>query len=144
MPSLNQLGAFTFVSFHRSEDPAAPPEILSLQTETIQRPGCDGTGIITHGSKANAFQMRSFVDCENLAVAESLSAQYKASVGDGPYGIIWGGINYTDLHNVVYVPLDVQITKLSRLGASAGGINWPSLARIEALWTLQPIANPAP
>lgn len=135
---LNQLGDFTFVSFHRPEDRGAPPEIITQTCETIQRPGCDGTGVIRLGQKATAFQMRSLATCVSMAAAVHLASLYKEYVGDGPYGIIWGGANYTSLYDVVYVPLDVQITKLRRLSASTDG----SQACVEALWTLQPIVTP--
>lgn len=143
MMAVNQFGNFEFVSFHRVEDRAAPPEILAQQTETVQRPGSDGTGVINLGRKGTAFQMRSFVDTTSQAAAVQLAKLYKGCIGTGPYGIIWGGANYTDLHDVVYVPLEVQIIKVKQLRACAGGIYPPSLGGLEAIWTLQPIQIPA-
>ena len=142
MPSVNQFGDFYFVSFHRPEDRAAPPEILAQMTDVIQRPGSEGTGVVNLGRKGAAFQMRSFVDTTSQAAAVALAKLYKASVGTGSYGIVWGGANYTDIHQVAYVPLAVDILKITQLRACAGGLYPPSLGGLEALWTLQPIPIP--
>jgi hypothetical protein len=140
--SINRFGNFFFVSFHRPDGSGSPPEILCEQTEVVQRPGSNGAGVILLGRKGKPFQMRSFVDTETFADAEELSEHYIDVIGTGPYGIIWGGINFLSRHDVVYVPLAVEGIKLKQLRASAGGLYPPSLGSVEALWTLLPVEVP--
>ena len=140
--SLNQFGNFRFVAFHRPEDRGAPPVLCTEETEIIQRPGIDGTGVIRLGRKGVAFQMRSVVDAPSFDGAVWLADQYRRSRGLGPYGIIWGGVNFAANYGTVYVPLDVQIIKCRRIGAAVGGLFAPSLGLVEAVWTMIPIELP--
>ena len=140
--ALNQLGNFEFDSFHRVENRGAPPSILAEQCEILQRPGYAGTAIIRMGTKESPFQMRSVVGCTNQLAAMTLAKLYKDAQGQGPYGIIWGGLDFVGAYDVVYVPLQVDIVRACRLSASAGGIYSPCYGLLEAIWTLQPVAVP--
>lgn len=139
---INQLGNFYFVALHGPTDRGTPPTLLAEQVETHQRPGVDGTAIIKLGRKADAFQMRSVVDTPSFAAAVYLASQYMTYQGQGPYGLIWGSVNFLSEFNVLYVPIKIEITKVRRLSCAAGGLYPPSLGLVEALWTLQPIVMP--
>lgn len=139
---INQLGNFYFAALHGPGDRGTPPVLLAEQVETLQRPGVDGTAIIKLGQKADPFQLRSVVDTTTFEAAMYLAAEYMTYQGNGPYGLIWGNINFLAAFNVVYVPSKVEIVKVRRLSCAAGGLSPPSLGLVEALWTLQPVALP--
>lgn len=140
--SINQFGNFYFIAIHGPEDQGCPPDLIGETVETIQRPGIDGTAIIQLGQKAEPFQMRSVVDATSFAAAMQLAALYKTYQGHGPYGLIWGGLDFTSYFGLVYVPTFVKPTKVRRLGAATGGLYPPSQGLVECLWTLQPIKVP--
>ncbi len=140
--AINQFGVFEFVAFHRLDDRGAPPNIIAEQTEILQRPGYDGTAIIRMGLKEEPFQMRSVVDATSQLAAMMLAKLYKGTQGTGPYGIIWGGLDFVGAFDVVYVVLRVDIIRVARITAAAGGLYPPSLGLVEAIWTLQPVAVP--
>lgn len=138
--AVNRLGNFYFVSLHGPEDRGSPPHVLREQTEIVQRPGFDGSAIIRLGEKGEPFTMRSFVDTTTKDAALALGVLYERSQGQGPFGLIWGGVNFVTNFNVVYVPIHVQVTKVRKLSTAIGGLYPPSLGCVECQWTLLPVA----
>lgn len=140
--SLNTFGVFEFDAFHRPDGRGSPPNIIGEMSETLQRPGYDGTAIIKLGLKEDAFQMRSFVGTTSQLTAMMLFKLYKASQGTGPYSIVWGGLDFASAYEVMYVPLKVELVRAIKLSASAGGVYAPCYGALEAMWTLQPVRVP--
>lgn len=137
--ALNQFGNFLFIAIHGPNDVGSPPANVATHVEVLQRPGFDGTAIIDLGKKGKPFQMRSVVDTQTPADALIMADLYRKSQGQGPFGLIWNGVNFYTDFDVVYVPIEVDVTKIRRLRTATGGIYPPSLGLVECLWTLMPI-----
>lgn len=135
----NQLGDFWFISLH-SGDAAGPPDLPGTQVEIIQRPGYPGSAVIDLADKGKPFQMRSFVDVPTMDHGILLAKNYKAYQGKGPYGMWWCGVNYLAEFSVVFVPLEVNVTRIKATRVAVGGLYPPSLAVVECMWTLLPMA----
>jgi len=140
--AINRLGKFFFISLSGPEDRGTPPQTLREQVEIVQRPGYDGSAIIRLGTKGVPFQMRSFVDATNGLAAMQLGKLYEEAQGQGPFGLIWGGINFFSRYKVVYVPVEVRVMKVRTLHTAVGGLYPPSRGCVEAIWTLLPVAAP--
>lgn len=137
--SLDTLGNFQFVGWHRADDPAGAPELPREMTEIIQRPGVDGTGLLLLGSKGQPFQMRSAVDLQDGAQAVAVIDGYRQMIGAGAFRLIWGSIDFYAVYTVGYLVLDVTTLRMTTLSAKAGGITPGATVWLESLWTLLPV-----
>jgi hypothetical protein len=136
--ALYSLGPFQFISLCRVEDPSAPPPIPQQQLELIQRRGVNGTGFAQTGVRANQFQMLSKVDAVDFPSAVNQAYQYQAAAGNQPLSIVWADQSF-DAFNVQYVVLMAEPRKVRQLATAVGGLNPPSGAWLECLWTLIPV-----
>ena len=134
------LGSFTFVNFHGMSGIGAPQTVRKTAVP-LQRPGVDGTAIVTTGTKGSIFQMRSFVDVASVSAAQVLIVAYEAAVNNELLQLVHGGTNYyaTPILNQYWV-LDVQ-AGWRRSSASVGGMAG-GLVGVEAFWTLLPFHVP--
>lgn len=139
--SQNSLGPHVFVTFHNPQDRGGAPAFVQQQTEIVQRPGVEGTGIILHGRKGQPFQMRSGCDYATLGDALDAFLAYNDSVGTDPAQLVWGGTDYEMTFNVLYGILHVELIRARRISCGAGGTETTPGAWLEALWTLVPIGK---
>lgn len=136
--AFSSLGAFNFVSMHRPEGTGAPPALLALQLETMQRPGVNGTAFRRTGIKQDPFVVITFADAPSFVAASNLGAAYHTIQGTGPYNLTWAGYDWSGAYNVQFVPLKVEVQAIRRC-VGIGGLNLVSLAYIECAWTLQTV-----
>jgi hypothetical protein len=137
-----QLGDYTFLTFARFDNPAAPPALCSPQVRAIDREGVNGTGLMRTGERGKPFQYRSTSDYSTMAKAQSAQQGYDDMIGRKRFTLIWADVNYRDQHGCQYLVTDVSVTQIKRLSAMTGGFVTQGYGfLVEALWTL--IAVPA-
>lgn len=125
----NSIGSFEFIALQGSL--AAPREMVAVD----QRPGVNGTELTKLGKKGEPFQMVSQVDAPNYDAARALYLQYLDLVGANPVDLVQGGKGIAGEAYSVAV-LGVEIGRISPISRSVGGLNSPSNAFLECLWTL--------
>ena len=135
-----KLGLYQFVNCHNAQNPAGPPPILQEMTETIQRPGVDGTGVFKLGLKAEPFQMRSCVDLIDTTI-DIVFNGYRDMVAEAKYTLIWADVDWFTTFGVQFVVLHVEIYSIRKVLVKAGGITAGANRWLEAIWTLQPVAG---
>lgn len=137
----NSLGPFEFVAFHVPSDHGAPPDLLQVQGDLVQRAGVDGSSVMRLGRKGNPFQMRSGIDLLSLSDALVTLNAYKSYVNFEPLALVWGGIDFHASFGTDYLPIAVEPIRIRRISGGAGGqYGSTAAAWLEALWTLVPIA----
>lgn len=134
--ALYSIDEANFVTLHRVEDAAGPPPIPRTQTEVIQRPGVDGTGLLNLGIRGEPFQLRSAVDLLNLSSCYAAIDIYSRMISRGRSVIVWGGVNLYFEMGLLYLVLDVFPTRIRRISAKAGGLTAGATCWLEAQWTL--------
>jgi hypothetical protein len=136
---------FRFISFSRAQGQAIPPLTVQETSGFRQRDGVDGTDIRKLGKRGQPFEMFSVVDCDTLADALDLYADYAATVGDGfPYDIIWHDLDFTADRHTQYHVLDVEQLETRTLLGASGGLSTSSGALLRCRWLLMPVAAPVP
>ena len=127
----SSIGDFYFLSL----DGAVQPP--SQRIEPFQRPGVEGTGFTAGGWAGVPFMLRSRVDGVNLVVCAQAFAEYLLYKEAGPKRLVKGGIDYYhDFRPWVVKVVDVKLALMESRLTAVGGLNWPSLAWLEADWTL--------
>lgn len=138
----DSLGTFNFILLEAMER-GGVPLVPQLVASTVQRPGVDGTGIITQGSKARSFQMRSIRDVGSIALGNALAVSYQTTARTEAWVLVFQGIDYAVTYNTKYFVLNVDQITVRRMTGSAGGVMGGGAgALVQAVWTLQPIAVP--
>jgi len=138
----DSLGIFNFISLE-AMDRGGVPLVPQLVSSTVQRPGVSGTGIITQGSKARSFQMRSSRDVGSISLGNALAVSYQVTARTEAWILVFQGINYATTYNTKYFVLNVDQISVRRLTGSAGGVMGGGAgALVSAVWTLQPVAVP--
>ena len=130
---LNTIGNFQFIALHGNP---VPPK---GQPMVLARAGVDGVGIWRAGVRGVPFEMVSQVDAPNMAVARQLLKAYVDSIEQDPVPLIQDDYDYT-AEGWKVVVLDVEQRQRHAIISPVGGINLPSLAYLEASWTLIAIA----
>ena len=126
----NQIGAFKFL------DLVGGIRLPQEESELLVRPGVDGVGIKFQGLRGKPFTLHSKVDAEDLADAHTAGRNYQQLVNNGfLYSVAQQGIDYTNF-GVEFAVLEVQNIRVSGRLLVMGGLFPPSLAWIEADWTL--------
>lgn len=122
---MNSLGPFSFIQLSRPGDRSAPPELVKLGTEIIQRPGVNGTGLMQLGRRGMPFELDGLVDIPTEAGISLAMGQYTAAIGS-TLALVWGGIDFEAAFSVNYLVLDVDTLSVRRLAAASGGLNTPT------------------
>jgi hypothetical protein len=138
----NALGEFEFVSWHRTDDPAAPPLLVTEANEIVHRPGINGTALIKLGLKGQAFTMRSAVDVagDRIDVLRLLQ-QYQQTIAQRTYELVWQGIDFRGEFDTVYLVTDCRPTKCQHVTVAVGGLSGDPNYWVEATWTLIAVAS---
>lgn len=135
------LGPFNFFTFHRAENPAAPPLRMTERGMIVQRPGVDDTGVIRHGEKGRPFTMLSQADVLTHSAGQTLAELYEAAVLLATYPLVWADVDYESSFQTRYVILEVEAASIRRVGAIVGGLNGASgNTVVVANWLLLPVA----
>jgi hypothetical protein len=132
--SINRIGPFTVVSLSR------PPAFVQQELMTRSRPGVDGVSLQRLGTRGKPFQVTSVVDAPTLYGAMSIAQQYASIIGVAAVEVVWASDPFSARGHWFY-PMAVDTTRLNRLVLGHGGLNGTSYARLEAIWTLQPVAT---
>lgn len=130
MALLSSIGDFLFLDLHGAV------ELLQEKTELLTRPGVDGTGLVQQGYRGTPFTVRSRVDQANLAEANDAVVGYLSYVGQGAFPLVQYACNFTAAYGVGFLVLAVKPVVLRSNLFLMGGLNPPSLAWLEADWTL--------
>jgi len=126
----NQIGAFKFL------DLVGGIVLPQSMAELLERPGVDGLGLKFTGTRGRPFTLHSRVDAEDLADAHQAGRNYQQLVNNGfIYSIAHQGIDYTNF-GVEFAVLEVSNIRVSGRLLLMGGLFPPSLAWIEADWSL--------
>jgi len=138
-----RLGEFRFVNAHRPEDPAAPPLLCWEMSELVQRPGVSGTGIKLVGKKGPGFPYVTKVDFANRELAHDATRDYHNLVNVfGKQTLVHAGIDYYARYGTRYIPIEVVVLRIKRLGAAVGGLSGVAFPYwVEAQWMLQPVED---
>jgi hypothetical protein len=132
-----QLGDYTFLTFARADDPAAPPALCSDQVQIIERPGVNGTGLLRTGKRGKKVQYKSTSDYSTMSKAQKAQAGYDEMIGQKKFDLTWADVDYNAQHDVQYLVFDVEVTKIQKMSAMAGGfVGSGSGFLVEAMWTL--------
>src|SRR5262245_38996888 len=95
MTSPYMLDSLEFINLEGLALRNSPPETVAATAVPVQRPGVDGTGFITTGTKADGeFQMRSVADFTTQALAEVACLTYRSKKNVGLFQIVHAGTNY--------------------------------------------------
>lgn len=132
----DSIGPYAFLGLYGA--PVWPLE----QTAVIQRVGVDGSAFLYTGRRSRPFQLESIVDAANMEQAAAGILAYQTLPGSGPVALVQGGVAWSEADLWVVV-LDVQARAI-KAALVDGGINPPSLAILEATWTLLGIEYEAP
>jgi hypothetical protein len=136
----NSIGTFAFNTL-ATAGRSGSPELLREETEPVNRPGTDGTGVRLLGRKGKPFQMTSSVDVLSHFDGIFLTTLYKNLVGAPPQELVWAGINYV-AYGVVYVVLEVGDFQVIRVRNHIGGFHGILAgAHVRATWLLQPVPD---
>ncbi len=140
--AVNSLGTFDFISLQGMNGEA--PDIPQLTAQPVQRPGLDGSGIITLGTKGMPQQLRTVREVASIAAANDLGVAYKRADRSAALEIVFQGINYFDEYNVKYFVLHVDQPIIKRIRGSIGGVMGSGAgAIVTAVWTVLPVLIPA-
>lgn len=127
----DSIDSFSFLALRGT--PVWPVE----QVKVIQRAGVDGSAFLYLGKNCPPFQLSSIVDVASMAVGAALLLSYQALTEDEPVALVQGSVDWSAADLWVKV-LNVQ-QKALQAAVTVGGLNPPSLAILEATWTLQGI-----
>lgn len=123
------------IGTHRFVEIVGDPDVLKEQIEIIQRPGVDGTLLRKMGKQGVPFQFLSRVDCQDLADGRDRLQAYAELIGGPAVAMVWSDRNL-NIESAMVSVLDVQPRLLKKIGPASGGLNPPSDAWLEAIWTL--------
>lgn len=109
---------------------------VAEQVVVESRPGVDGEAIFKLGKRGKPFRLFSRVDMPSLVDANIEVNSYQTLIDQGPQPVVWH--NVSTVGGYGFVVLDVNPVRIHALATSVGGLNSPSLAWLEAAWTLLP------
>jgi len=127
----NIIGEFEFLTLHGRPSPPAE------QVEVVARGGVDGLGIWRTGVRGQPFRMFSQVDAPSLEIAADEFERYQALIGQDPVEMVQDDV----IRDWKVAVLGVQLVSRYAIMVPVGGLNFPSLAWLEAEWTLVAIAE---
>ncbi|RLC36458.1 hypothetical protein DRH27_05190 [Candidatus Falkowbacteria bacterium] len=130
---LNRIGIFTFDVmegvWRGSQE----------QTEIIQRPGVDGSGLFLMGRKGHDITIQTAVCLTDRQRAVEIYGLYEDAVGSLPVEVTWGGSPLTSW-NLNYAIREVELLRADQLALSTGSFNTPGgLGWLAAVWKLFPM-----
>lgn len=128
MPPLNRLGDWLFCSLTGQVVPAAE------RPEVIVRPGVPGILTWHTGARGEPFTLRSFVDQISLDWARYTAETYQLAPAAGAWRLVTDGFDW-DTFGQRFVVLKVTPIRVQN-ALTVGGLANPSLAIVEADWTL--------
>lgn len=126
--ALNAIGNLTFFSL------SGPPVFSQTQTLARTRAGCDGTTIKQLGVWGSTWDCRSVATAASWAYALALVHSYHAEAR-ATTNVVYAGVALATLGHRYFVRT-VRILALEPHVSASDG----SLARVEAVWQLEPIA----
>lgn len=130
---VNKIGIYDFMSLLGQLEPP------TYQREIDQRPGVDGTEILSIGKRGVPFTLISLRDCPSYSDAQDAYNLYKAIELDptsGPVEVVQS--DYSTVANGSYVcsALAVRLISIRNSPVIVGGIANTSGALLEVEWTL--------
>lgn len=112
----------------------------SQRVVPVERPGVDGAGFLFLGRLPEPFTLRSQVDCQSLIDGQLRFDSYLELKDADGVELIKDSLAYLEAPRPWMVKVvDVQLVTLRAIIGMVGGLHWPSLAWLEADWTLVPV-----
>ncbi len=133
----NKIGTHTFIALIGQVD--APKERLSAP---VQRPGVDGTGVRKEATKGRMFQLTSRVDATDLEDGWSRLSDYQELIKEDPVALIKDDHEFDGVDGWKVKVWDVRLRRLGPIIGATGGLNDPSGAWLECVWSLLAVTNP--
>lgn len=124
-----------FIGPHQFVELIRMPALPGQQVEVIQRPGVLGTALRRLGRRGEPFEVVSRVDTESIADGHTKFYEYSLLRGRSPVEVIWDDVHLLT-HDTLFGVLSVQILRLKAISTAVGGLNSPSAAWLECLWSM--------
>lgn len=125
--ALYSIGAFQFFTL------IGTPEPPKRDLEIIARQGVNGVAVWDTGTRGHPFTVRSQVDQRDLEHAWTTWHEYVAEIGE-VRPLYWASITPVNYKVLIKDVTDHRIKPIAP--GSSGGYHFPSLAWLEATWTL--------
>lgn len=119
------IDVFDFLHLESVSGRGGAPILPQTHQEIIQRPGVDGTGFVTLGSKGMPFLMRSRIDVQTEIEAQALIYNYRQIAGTRLVSLVWRDVDFLSTHGVQFNVLGVTDDTIQVMACLTGGLYVP-------------------